>query len=165
MNKIYILQKDTLRAFSLQDHVLPAGTEVEFIPQFQRYASKSKWTFSKDFVENNPDWFKLKEDAVVLLIGDGPYKSVMEKYPFKYDLFSTHEFKDTSKERIVDAIQNILNDKPQTVFLNLDLRNAPKMYTEQEVLEREEKAFTKGRETESYTWIYSNFSEYKNSEK
>jgi hypothetical protein len=59
MSKTYILQKDSLAWALNQNMVIKAGAEVSIFDN--KYITKTGWWFAKDFVENNPEWFKLKE--------------------------------------------------------------------------------------------------------
>lgn len=68
-DKVYVLQKDTVRSTFSHDIVLKRGEEVTF--NGYNYETKDGWGFSKCFVENNTFFFKLRESVkpIVSFIG------------------------------------------------------------------------------------------------
>lgn len=60
---VYILQKDTIRTAFSGCCVLKEGTILSLKNNY--YSSKEGWTFPKEFVENNPEWFREHEDDKV----------------------------------------------------------------------------------------------------
>lgn len=163
--KVYRLLKDTIN----QIGIIPAGMELE--ENGQLYCDKKSGTyFHKELVEENPEWFELVttkriEVKEIIRISKG-YNG------FNAVKITTNAGISIDKLPLIkQAIESVLNDD-DNFFLGMDvLRNLGLKYTEQQLLEAEEKAFNAARlldfggKVEGYMGrglTYNTFSDYKN---
>lgn len=126
MSKVYILQKDLPE--------LKAGEE--FIKEGKLYYYPSKYpvgtslpnnghgiTFIPEIVESNTDWFKLKDEKIKiehLKLFDK--LSGTNKDEFWYQFAATKRIDFLSAERIMRAIEFIVNTNPHKFYTEEDLR-------------------------------------------
>jgi hypothetical protein len=166
--KIYILQKD------LPDY--KAGEEFELTIDGYYTAKiscldgiKGKWP--PRYVENNPEWFKLKEEVNRAVIASW----FTDNNSFYFTLLNGKDAPlppyEISRSRLSEII---IAESKGDLYLDLDEYRREEFFTAQELLTSEEKAFHAGR---SYKTLhidsisnssflkldYKDFSDYKNS--
>ncbi|MBK7883581.1 MAG: hypothetical protein IPJ81_07080 [Chitinophagaceae bacterium] len=104
--KTYILQKDIFFA-KAGDEFIETGTNS------MSYLHKQTWCqLSVDVIENNPEWFKLKEEErEKIQISSSIYKCGMTgKTIFNYQINLSKCLRDDTVSKIQEAIQKIVND-------------------------------------------------------
>ncbi len=150
-NRIFILQKDWI--FCWINNFIPKGEEFESF-EGKGYASKKYGQyFSKDVVENNPEWFleKKEENSRCTLIR----ASSKTNGGIKIEADIVGSITSTQIGNIKKAIEDVLNEQrfigeDFEVFFRCDGRVVPKtfkIFTEKELLEAEKKAFDAARKT------------------
>jgi hypothetical protein len=159
MDKIYVLQKEYLCTNGGSGITFGKGIEVVKHENIRHYYTFPDGNLIFDgMVENNPEWFKLKEkDKIeVVNITEPDTHDFKDKTVWSHGIWTTKPIPPKKYEPIKKAIEGVLNDKPKT---ELDFLNIPKYpnkaevwqrileekYTEKELLEAEEKAFNAGR--------------------
>ena len=172
----YILQKD------LPDY--NAGEEFEFDGLYYTAKTKCadgvKGSWSPLYVENNPTWFLPKQEKQtqerieVIALNKGREFDEPPGKEYCYT-FRTNKLVDFNKfPDIEKAIEQVINNDEPPVFniddlddiftirrKEVDVPFPQKTYTEQQLLERLEKAFNSARETQSKETILGVFSDYK----
>jgi hypothetical protein len=142
MNKVYILQKDTIGSCGLFTGLIKAGARATIRTGENHYISTGGWIFSKEFVENNPEWF-LEEAPVkpivyvaiknhqtpkgVVLVGERSVKEG-EYYYFPYEgrtrMFGDAGWKESAyavHESEIDHLPKwyqVAKDEPARVSVN-----------------------------------------------
>jgi hypothetical protein len=101
--KTYILIKDIFFA--------KAGDEfIETCTNSKSYIHKQTWSqLFGDAVENNPEWFKLKEEPKILV--DNIVGYVTNEFGFCYKFNTSGEIHPKKHNAIKEAIQKIVNDE------------------------------------------------------
>ena len=162
--KVYILQKDLPYYKAGEELTLNAGYyEMEVKNGYSRY-----WQWPVDYVENNPDWFKLKGEGNM---DSAPFvsKIIEAKDSLWVEIgFSKVTFGDSvwkimmSKKKLAEMI---ISESKGKLFNDGD-EDVSKQVTYKEYLQFGEDCFNAARKNNS-EWYYKfkNFSDYMNSQK
>lgn len=142
--KTYILQQDT--------PCFPKGTEIKPLSALAYGISdndKGHLEFRKEVVErDNGAWFKLKDEEKIKVTGLQIGIDMMDlANGLHYALTLNQPIPDNKYEAVEKAIEFVLNNRDNSPdpkkYVAYDEWNPNKIYTEQELLEAEEKAVKK----------------------
>jgi hypothetical protein len=166
MSKVYILKKDL--------PMVPKGTEIKPLSALAygfRLENGCHIEWVNDCVENNLEWFKLKEDKIEVF-QLAPYSEQLADKKH-YVIGLTSEIPTEKYQSVKQAIEFVLQN--DSYYMKSYL--GEKLYSEKELLEAEENAFIAGAGEDLGAYIgggdsyrfnkskYKTFSDYKNSKK
>jgi len=176
MPKTYVLLKELLYPDGHYGSLHIVGSELKkdkYNDLYYRFPNDDLIWY--EIVENNPEWFKLKEDKIavqVTLIGDSG-KELM--------VFLNSKIPNGKLEAVKKAIEFVLNDRHAKYIREAEDKYGVKIITEKELLDAEMNAFNAARETlpfpeyergisdipqhrVKYPDKYRTFSDYKNNQ-
>lgn len=170
MKPAYILQNDLPDVKAGAEFTIGDALDVYFLSSDKTVTKHNCYTYPKKFVENNPVWFRLKEEEQKPeVIGIEKRENVF----LCHIHFSADNFKaiPINKERLAEVLiaENEGHFYIDDEFLWYREDNEiikDKKYSEQEYLEFGEGCFNAARKNNSeWYYRYKNFSDYMNSQK